>query len=153
MSELKIIFGNVNEHAGHPGEWAAPYLTITISANTSSSMAMAANISNPTTADPDGPVTEGAARPTVQANSTLQPTALTVPSPLSHTGDLPDESVTPSRAEMDSQREMSRTLDHAEEAMDTVKSWKNTVNIIKRVMDTVSPILEVCPLFFPSILF
>jgi hypothetical protein len=46
----------------------------------------------------------------------------------------------------DSWTKMSRTLDRAEEAMDTVKTWKNAVDIIKRVMDTVSPVLEVCPI-------
>jgi hypothetical protein len=49
--------------------------------------------------------------------------------------------------------EVSRTLDRAEEAMNTVKTWKNAVAIIKRVMDAVSPIAEVCPMsesLFPT---
>jgi hypothetical protein len=153
MSEIKIVFGNVNEHAGHPAEPAAPYLTITISANASSSMTMAANTSNTATANPNDAVTEGTTRPIVQANSALRPTVLKALSPLSHTGDLPDESGTRTRAEMDSQREISCTLHHAEEAMDMIESWKNTVKSIKRVMDTVSPILNVCPLLSPPILF
>jgi hypothetical protein len=45
---------------------------------------------------------------------------------------------------VDNQTEMSRTLDRAGEALDTVKVWKTTANTIKWVMDTVSPILKVC---------
>jgi hypothetical protein len=39
---------------------------------------------------------------------------------------------------------LSSTLDRAEEAMDTIKTWKSAVAIIKQVMDHVSPIVEVC---------
>jgi hypothetical protein len=42
-------------------------------------------------------------------------------------------------------------LDRAEEAItaiNTINTWKSAVNIIKRVMDTVSPIAGVCPISF-----
>jgi hypothetical protein len=44
----------------------------------------------------------------------------------------------------DSQTEISRTLDRAEEVMDTVKAWKNAVDLIERVMNIVRPNVEVC---------
>jgi hypothetical protein len=46
-----------------------------------------------------------------------------------------------------SQTGMSRHPDRAEEAMDAVTTWKRAVNVMKRVMDTVNPIVkEVCPI-------
>jgi hypothetical protein len=49
-----------------------------------------------------------------------------------------------------SRTEISRTVD-TEEDTDTVKTWKAAVNNIKSVMDTVNPIVKVCPIsfFFP----
>jgi hypothetical protein len=58
--------------------------------------------------------------------------------------DVPMENGTPVRLLADSPTEVSRILDRAEEATDTVKAWKNAVDLIKRVMDTVRPIVEVC---------
>jgi hypothetical protein len=43
----------------------------------------------------------------------------------------------------DSQKEMSDTLDDAERAFDTMKTWSNAVEKVKFVMDAVSPIAEV----------
>jgi hypothetical protein len=104
-----------------------PHLTIAVSA--SPSMTEAVNISNHSSADLDNPTR------------------------LSRADDLPIRSGTFVGPVTDSQMKMSHTLDRAEEAMDMVKTWKNTVDIIKRVMDTVSPILEVCPISsFPAVL-
>jgi hypothetical protein len=51
-----------------------------------------------------------------------------------------------------SQTEMSRdTIRRAQEAVDnidTIKTWKSAVNVIKWVMDTVSPIAAVSPVSF-----
>ena len=82
-----------------------PHLTIAVSA--SSSMTEAVNILNHSTANLDNPT------------------------PLSRTDDLSIQTGTLVGPVADSQTKMSRTLNRAEEAMDTVKTWKNAVDIIK----------------------
>jgi hypothetical protein len=147
---------SADERAGHPTEPATLFLTITVSANASSYLTAAVNIPNPTTADLDNPVAEGgAARSTVQAYSeTTQSRAVTVTlSPLSQSGDLPVGGGTPVQPVVDNQPEASRSALHrAEEATDTMETWNSAVDIIKRVMDTVSPIAEVCPISLLAIL-
>jgi hypothetical protein len=117
---------------------------IKVSANASSSLIAAVN-ANPTTVD--NPV--GAARPAVQAE-TIQSTAVDpLLSPLAQTGDPPLESNTPARPVADSHAEMSCTtsaLLRAEEAVDTMRTWNSAVEVVKRVMDAVSPIAEVFPI-------
>jgi hypothetical protein len=44
----------------------------------------------------------------------------------------------------DSQTKLSRALDSAEEAMDTMKTWKVAIDVVKQVMDHVGPIIKVC---------
>jgi hypothetical protein len=70
--------------------------------------------------------------------------------PSSQRGDLPIESNTPVRSGADrplNETETSRaTLCRAEEAINTInttETWKSAVNVIKWVMDTVSPIAAV----------
>jgi hypothetical protein len=49
----------------------------------------------------------------------------------------------------DSQAEMLRPPDHAEEVMDTVETLKSATSIIKRALDTISPIVkEIYPVPF-----
>jgi hypothetical protein len=124
----------------------------------SSSLAGAVDTPEPTTADPDNPVAEGgAARPqaTVQAyGETMQPTAVATPqSRLSRPSGLPVEVGTPVGPVLDSRTEGSGSALHrAEEATDAMKTWNSAVGVIKRVMDTVSPIAEVCPISLLSML-
>jgi hypothetical protein len=109
-------------------------------------MSAAVSIPDPATTNVDNPVAErGAAPPNVPASAEpMQSTAVTIPlPPLS--GDPPIESSTPVGPVADSQTDMSRSLDRAEEAMDNVKTWKSTVETIKQVMDIVSPIVKVWP--------
>jgi hypothetical protein len=117
-------------------------LKIVVSAaNASSSLTALVNSPNSIAITLGNPVAEGG--PTVPVNTeTMASTAITAP--LSGTGDLPIESGTPVGAVVDSQVEMSRTLDRTEEALDTVKTWGSAVDIIKRVMDAVSSIAGVC---------
>jgi hypothetical protein len=144
---------SADEHAGHPTEPATLFLTITVSANASSSLTAAVNTPGPTTADLDIPVAEGGAaglQATVQAyGETTQPTAVAAPqSPLSRpvTFDLPVEGGTPV-GPVDSQtRALETALRHAEEAINTMETWHGAVKIVKQVMDIVSPIAEVCPI-------
>jgi hypothetical protein len=114
----------------------------------SSSLTSAADFPNPTTTDLSNSVSGGgAASPChiVQVDGeTTQTTAVTLSS--SHAANLPIESDTPVRSVEDSQMKVSRTLDRAEEAMNMMKTWENAVAIIKRVMDAVSSIAEVCPM-------
>ena len=123
----------------------------------SSSLAAAVNIPEPTTVDPDNPVAEGGAagpQASVQAyGETIQPTAVATPqSRLSRLGGLPVEVGTPVGPVLDSQTEGSGSALHrAEEATDAMKTWNSAVDVIKRVMDTVSPIAEVCPVSLLSI--
>jgi hypothetical protein len=143
--ELDILFGSAD---GGAGDSATPYVTITMSASASSSMTAAINTPNPTSTDPGSPFAEGAAaRAAVQPTSeAMQSTAVTLP--LSQTGDLSIEGCTPVEPVAVSQKDMSSTLDRVEEALDTVKTWKSATDTIKRVMDTVSPILQVCSITF-----
>jgi hypothetical protein len=70
-------------------------------------------------------------------------------SPLSRTDDLPTGSGTPERPIAGSLTEKSRTTLHrAEKAMDTIKTWKSAVSVIRRVMDIGGPIAAVCPVSF-----
>jgi hypothetical protein len=142
---------SAEENAGHTTEPATLFLTITISANASPSLAAAVNNPDPTTADLDSPVAEGGAagpQATVQASGeAMEPTAVAVPqSRLSQSGDLPVEGGTPV-GPVDSQtRKLETAVRHAEEAINTMETWHGAVKIVKQVMDIVSPIAEVCPI-------
>jgi hypothetical protein len=128
-----------------------------MSANALSSETTATEIdtTNPRTAtssldDPEDK--RGATRPTVQSNSeTKSPTEDTARlSPLSQTGNLPTKSDAPVGPVVDSQAEMSQTLDHAQELVDAMKTWEGAVGAIKQVMDVVGPIARVyLPLVLP----
>ena len=77
-------------------------------------------------------------------NESKQPTTVT---PLSQTGDIPIEGDTPVGRVEDSQTKLSSALDSAEEAMDTMKTWKvavGVIDVVKQVMDHVGPIVKVC---------
>jgi hypothetical protein len=92
---------------------------------------------NPIPSGLDDAVDESStAGPTNQLNSdNMQPMAASAPLSSLSQGGIPVQPM------VDSQ--MSVTLDRAEEAMDTMKSWKTAVSVIKQVMDHVSPIVEV----------
>ena len=148
--ELDIVFNSTDGNARHTMGPTTLSLNITISANASSSPTTAVNTPSPRMADPDDPVAqEGATPPVVQSNSeSMQPMGVTAPLSLPQTGDLPIEGSTPVGPTTDTRTEMSHTLDSAEGAMETVKTWKNAVNVIKQVMDHVGPIVKVCVKFF-----
>jgi hypothetical protein len=111
-------------------------------------MAAAVNTPNHMSIDPGSPFAEGAAAPAAvqPINEAMQSTVVTLP--LSRAGDLSIEGGTPLEPVAVSQMDMSSTLDRVEEALDTVKTWKSAADAIKRVMDTVSPILQVCSIYF-----
>ena len=144
--ELDIVFGSAGGHAGHSTpESPTIVLTITVSASTSPSLAGVANTPNPTTTDLASPVTEGGAtRPDLQSSREVTQVTANY-----HPLSSPIKSDSPGRLAI---AEMSRdTLRRAEETVDTMKTWKTAVNVIKRVMDTVSPIAAVCPASFLSV--
>jgi hypothetical protein len=153
--ELDIVFGSAVGHVGQTKP--ATVLTITISANTSSSPTATVGTLNSLAVDPDKPLTEGGAtRPIVQcSNKTTQSTTdSTSLSPSPRNNNLVIDNDTLEQPIAGSQTEMPRTtLCRAEEAINTIntiKTWKSAVNVIKRVMDTVKPIVAVCPIsFFP----
>jgi hypothetical protein len=139
--ELDIIFVGADRH---PMELATTSLRITVSANVGSSMDAAASTPNNigTTVDSGNHIAEGdAARPVVQTNNeTMQPAAVTPPlSPLPYSS---NSIVVGSVA--DNQTEMSDTLNNAEIALDTMRTWSSAVEKVKCVIDAVSPIAEVC---------
>jgi hypothetical protein len=143
--ELDIVFGNADGHSRQTNK-PATVLTITVSSNPSSSQAVAVNTPNLTEA--------GDTRPIVPSDTeTAQPTGTAVTAPISdisRTGDLLVDSGAPVGTVPDSQAGMSHHPDRAEGAMDAVTLWKSAVDVMKQVMDTVSPIVkEVChiPLF------
>lgn len=155
--ELDVVFDSTEEYSGHPTELPPPHLTVTVvmSANESSSMSAEVDIPNPTMTHRDEPFAGGGARRSAAQvdNKIKQVTEATSLSPFLRTADpLPIESGTPVGPVVGTQTEMSSTLDRAEEAIDTVKTWKGTVDIIKRVMDIVGPIVHVSPCCFFSIL-
>jgi hypothetical protein len=123
-----------------------------VSANASSTLTATVNTPNPPV---DDPVTEGGVtHPIFQSNTeTAQLMAVAAPTRFSGAGDRPIESGTPVGTVADSQAEMSCPPDHAKEVMDTVETWKRAIDIIKRVLDTVSPnVKEVYPApFFSTI--
>jgi hypothetical protein len=143
-----VILGSADGRATHATEPTTLFLTISVSANASSSLTAPVSTPNPTTVSLDDAVAEGsAARPIVQSNTneSIQPTAATASlSPSSQTGDLRIEVSTSVEPVADSQAEMSRTLYSAEEAMDMIKTWSSAVDVVKQVMDLVSPIVNVC---------
>ena len=148
--ELDIVFGNDDGHSRRTKK-PATVLTITVSSNASSSRTATVNTPNLTL---DNPVTEeGVTRPIVQSDTdAAQPTAVTAPiSDFSRSGDLLVVSGTPVATVPDSQTGISHHPDRAVEAMDAMTTWKSAVNVMKQVMDTVSPIVkEVCPKPFLS---
>jgi hypothetical protein len=118
--ESDTVFRNADGRATHTVEQTTLFLTVSVSTNASS------------------------ARPTIQSNNEpMQPT--TVTGPLSRTGDIPIEGDTPVGCVEDGQTKLlSRALDSAEEAMDTMKTWKVAIDVVKQVMDHVGPIIKVC---------
>ncbi len=87
----------------------------------------------------------------------IQSTATEFHLPLS--GPLPIETGTPMP---DGQTEMSptekaliavRRADEAKKLIDQVKTWQGAVSRIKWVMDTVSPIVEVCAIYILPLLY
>jgi hypothetical protein len=47
-------------------------------------------------------------------------------------------------------RDALRRAQKAVDNIDTMKTWKSAVNVVKWVMEAVSPIAEVCPVSFLS---
>jgi hypothetical protein len=78
---------------------------------------------------------------TVSAHASSSPTA-TVTTVNTATGDRDN----PARDNQTDQTEMlSAALGRAEDAINTMETWNSAVDVIKRVMDAVSPIAAVCP--------
>jgi hypothetical protein len=78
----------------------------------------------------------------------MQPTTITTSLP--RKGGLSIGNGTPVGAVTDSQPEMTRTLDRAEEALGMMELWISAINVIKWVLDVVSPIAEVYQMPFLS---
>jgi hypothetical protein len=128
--ELDIVFSDTDSHSTHPAGSTTLSLMIAVSENASSGL------------------------PAVQSTGELmQPTeVITQRSPSPRAGDLPIEAGTSVGAVAENQTEMSRTLECADEAMDTLKTWKSAIGVIKRVMDNIGPIVKVCLISLPRIL-
>jgi hypothetical protein len=120
-------------------------LTITMSPDTAPSLTGVVNIPSHTVAHI--PVAEGSAvRLIVRANAeAMELTSVTaLVSPLCQKGDLPIASGSLMRPVADSpMRETDTTLRRAEEAMNAIDTWKSAVNVMKWVMDTITPIAAV----------
>jgi hypothetical protein len=122
---------------------------IAVSENASSSPTGAVNAPNSTSADMYDPIADrGSGRPTVQSTSEAMQSTEASP----RAGDLPIEVGSSMGAVAENQTEMSRTLESADEAIDTLKTWKSAIGVIKRVMDNVGPIVKVCLTLLLSIL-
>jgi hypothetical protein len=108
----------------------------------------------------DNPVTEGGVTPSIIVQSDTEAAQITaVAAPISHlsgTDDALKESGTSvsvgTVATSHTGMSESRPPDHAEETMDTMEKWRTAINVMKQVVDTVSPIVKVCPTpFFSTI--
>jgi hypothetical protein len=112
-----------------------------VSSNASPSRIATVNTPNLTlnNPDPEGGVTH----PIVQSDTeAAQPTVAAPISDFSRTGDILVDSGNLVATVPDSQKGMSRHPDRTEEAMDAVATWESAVNIMKQVMDTVSPTVK-----------
>jgi hypothetical protein len=154
--ELGIIFDSADGHPKQAKE-PAPVLTITVSSNTNSSRTATVDTSN---LRMDDRVAEGGATSSIVQSDTEAAQITAVPAPISHlskTDDTLIESGTSvsagTVAACQPETGISRPPDLAEEAIDTIKTWRSVVNIMKQVMDTVSPcVKEVCLIpFFSTI--
>jgi hypothetical protein len=143
---------NAEIHDGHPVEPATLFLTITVSANATPSLPAPVNTSSPATTDADNRAVEGGTgHPTFQVNDeTAQPTTVIAPfPPFSRMGDAAIESGISVGLEADGQAEIPRiVLRRAEETLNAMETWSIAVDVVKRVMDAVSPIAAVCPISF-----
>jgi hypothetical protein len=148
--EVDIIFNKADGRDMHPAGSDTFSLTITMSANVGPSLTEVVNTPSPMAAYI--PVAEGSTvRLTVPSNTeTVQLMSFPAHVFPSSQSDLPIESGTSVRPVEDrplNETETSRaTLSRAGEAMNTmntIKTWSSAVNVIKRVMDTVSPIAAV----------
>jgi hypothetical protein len=124
-------------------------LTVTVSAEGSS---LTAPVNNPNPRP--NPVPErGPARPAVQANNDpTRPTSTIIPP--YKIRDVPVEDCTLVRLAPDKEdlsRDVLNRADRAINKINTIKTWKSAVNIMKWVMDTVRPVAAVCQCrFCPS---
>jgi hypothetical protein len=143
--EVDMVFSRANGREILSSESNTFTLTITMSADAGPSLTGVVNTPSPTAAHI--PVAEGSAvRLIVPANAeAMQLTSVTaLVSPLSQKGDLPIESGTRMRPVADRPlSETDTTLRRAEEAINAIDTWKSAVNVIKWVMDTISPIAAV----------
>jgi hypothetical protein len=143
--EVDIDFTSADGPDIHSTESNTFSLTITMSADTGPSLTGVVNTPSPTVAHI--PVAEGSAvRLIVPVNAeAMQLTSVTtLVSPLYQKGDLPIASGSRMRPVADSPlRETNTTLRHAEEAMNAIDTWKTAVNVMKWVMDTITPIAAV----------
>jgi hypothetical protein len=122
--ELRIDLRNGDVHDECLMEPPTLFLTITVSTNGSSSPAISDNT-------PYATITN--------------PTTVMAPPPSSQGGDIPTEGDTSVPPMVDNQMEMPRmALRQATEALNTMETWSVAVDVIKRVMDAVSPIAAVC---------
>jgi hypothetical protein len=146
--ELDIVFGNADGH--WHSKQPATVLTITVSSNASSSRTATVNTPNLT---PGNTVPEGGATRHIVKSDTETAQSTTVAAPRSDFSGTADLRGTPVGTVPDSQPGMSSHPDRAEEAMDAVTIWKNAVDVMKQVVDTVSPTVKpVCPIpFFSTI--
>ena len=102
----------------------------------------------------DKPVTEEGGTPSIVQSDTEAAQIAAVTAPISHLSRMDDTFIESGTSvsvgiAAASQTVMSRPPNLAEEAMDTMKTWRSAVNVMKQVMDTVSPIAkEVCPIPF-----
>jgi hypothetical protein len=148
--EHDIVFDSAD---GHPRQTKEPatVLTITVSSNASSSRTATDNTPN---LRMDNPVAEGGGTRSIVQSDTEAAGIAAGTAPTSHLSRTADDTLIERGTSVSggtvaaSQTGMSRPPDLAEEAIDTMKTWRSVVNVMKQVMDTVSPVVvkEVCPI-------
>jgi len=142
---------NGDVEAGKPTQLVTLYLTITVPSDMASPIFPNSPQKLPTKGD-DSPAEEST-KPSIVPDSAA-PIQSTAPDPLLPSSDpLPVETGTPMP---DGQAEVSlaekaliavRCADEAKKPIDRANTWKGAVSRIKWVMDTVSQVVEVRPIF------
>ncbi|SRR6266702_844477 len=150
--EVPFVLSNGDGQAGQSAQPVILYLTITVSANTTSHPILPIDATNAIATEVDVSPMEQAMKPTTPQSSieTTPFVVATAPEPLSPLTDhVPIETSTPIPSVPDVRPAMSpaenalRDADEATKAINLSSTWEGAVARIKWVMDTVSPAAEV----------
>ena len=161
--EIPFVLSNSDGQTGQPIQSVTICLTITVSANTTSHPILPINATNAKLTEVDVTLVGQATRPIIAQDSVENTSSVVTSAPesLSPPADhVPVEASIPIPPVPDVQASMSpaenalRDADKATKAINLTSTWQGTVERIKWVMDTVSPVAGVryCAISFDFVL-